>query len=488
MDHSDRERVKERAMKDTREFNFDEISIYHICVDLVKNIWVIILAAAAMWFGIEGAYKWMYVPEYTAQATVAVLAKGNSSAAYSSLNLTTQMAGVLSEVFQSDVLFDKIQEELGEELNGKLSSTVIQETNLMVLQATAENPRQAYLMLKTALKNYTTVSDYLFSNAVLRMVKEPSVPVSPSNTLYVDRIKKLGAIGGGALAAAVIVLFSVLRFTVKTKASARRNLDGKILGKIPYEKKRHTLKEIIRRRNKSILISQATVSMTFAESYRKLATRLENHMRRQGEKVMIITSVAENEGKSSVAANIALALAGKGRKVLLLDMDLKKPAQILIFDAKEKTKTLLQDYLEGKVAAKEILNYDEKTHLYTIYQGKGVANSGNWIHSKKMKDLLNLYREKMDYIIVDSSPMGYSSDAELAMELADLAVLVVRQDWSDIRTINEAVDAASQSKTDFAGFVLNAFHKEFETYGNSGYHYYGYGERVRTRGELDERA
>lgn len=488
MDHSDRERVKETVMKDTREFNFDEISIYHICMDLVKNVWVIILAAAAMWFGIEGAYKWMYVPEYTAQATVAVAAKGNDSGAYSSLNLTTQMAEVLSEVFQSDVLFEKIQEELGEELNGKLSSIVIEETNLMVLQATAENPRQAYLMLKSALKNYTTVSDYLFSNAVLRMVKEPSVPFSPSNTLYVDRIKKLGAIGGGALAAAVIVLFSVLRFTVKTKAAARRNLDGKILGKIPYEKKHHTLKEIIRRRKKSILISQVTVSMTFAESYRKLATRLESHMKRHGEKVMLITSVAANEGKSSVAANIALALAEKGRKVLLVDMDLKKPAQILIFDAKETAKVMFKDYLEGKAAAKEILNYDEKTHLYTIYQGKGIANSGSWIHSKKMKDLLNLYREKMDYIIIDSSPMGYSSDAELAMEMSDLAVLVVRQDWSDIRAINEAVDAVSQSKTDFAGFVLNAFHKEFGTYGNSGYYYYGYGEKARKRGESDERA
>ncbi len=475
-------------MKDTREFRFDEVSIYHVCMDLLKNVWVIILAAAAIWFGIAGVYELMYVPEYTAQATIAVGAKGNDSGAYASLNLTTQMAGVFSEVFQSDVLLEKIQEELGEELDGRLSSTVIEETNLMVLQATAGNPRQAYLILQSALENYTTVSDYLFSNAVLRIVKEPSVPFSPSNTLNVERTKKLGAVGGAVFAAAVIVLFSLLRFTVKTKTSARRNLDGKILGIIPYEKKYHTLKVAVRKKNKSILISQATVSMSFAESYRKLATRLDNHMRRREEQVMIITSVAENEGKSSVAANMALALAEKGPKVLLIDLDLKKPAQILIFEGKEKTKAVLKDYLDGRADEKEIINYDEKTHLYTIYQGKGIGNSGSWIHSEKMKDLLKLYKEKMDYIIIDSSPMGYSSDAELLMEMSDLAVLVVRQDWSDIRAINEAVDSISQSKTDFAGFVLNAFHKEFGTYGSTGYYYYGYGERERKRRESDERA
>ena len=475
-------------MENTREFNFDEISIYHICKDLLKNIWVIILAAATMWLGIAGAYKLAYVPEYTAEATVAVGAKGSDSGAYASLSLTTQMAGVFSEVFQSEVLLNKIREELGEEIQGTLSSSVITETNLMVLRATARNPREAYLLLQSAMKNYSTVSDYLFSNAVLRVLKEPSVPSMPSNIIHVERTKKLGVIAGGGLAAIIIALFSVFRFTVKTKVSARRNLDGKILGNIPFEHKYHTLKELIHRKKKSILISQTTVSMPFVEAYRKFATRLESYMRRHEVEILTVASVGENEGKSSVAVNTALALAEKGRKVLLIDLDLKKPAQMMILNDKETTKPMLKDYLQGKASMSDILNYDEKTHLYSIYQGKGVANSGKWLYSEKIQDLLRVYKEKMDYIIIDSSPMGHSSDAEILMKLADAVILVVRQDWCDIRAINEAVDSILQSKVKFAGFVLNAFHKDLTAQGNSSYYYYRYGEKGRKRRESDERA
>ena len=133
----------------------------------------------------------------------------------------------------------------------------------------------------------------------------------------------LGAAGG---VGALLVLLSVLRFTVKTRQGAARNLDGRLLG-IPYEKKQFTWKEILQKKKKSLLISTPLVSMVFSESVRKLATRLKHHMSRRQQKVILVTSVSENEGKSSVAANLALALAEKG-KGGLIDGDLKKPAQL----------------------------------------------------------------------------------------------------------------------------------------------------------------
>ena len=78
---------------EVREFRLDEISILCIIRDLLKNIWVILLAAAAGWFAVTGVMSFLYVPEFTAQATMAVSARGDSNA-YSSLSLTNQMAGV----------------------------------------------------------------------------------------------------------------------------------------------------------------------------------------------------------------------------------------------------------------------------------------------------------------------------------------------------------------------------------------------------------
>lgn len=91
-------------MDERNEFNFDEISIYCIVRDILKNLWVILLAAAAAWFAVTGSESLLYVPEYTASATLAVSAKGNNSSAYSSLSVTNQMAEVFSEIFDSNVL------------------------------------------------------------------------------------------------------------------------------------------------------------------------------------------------------------------------------------------------------------------------------------------------------------------------------------------------------------------------------------------------
>ena len=204
-------------MGDEREFNLDEISLYVIAMDLFRNIWVILLAAAAVWLGVTGVCDLTYVPEYTASATMAVSAKGENGDAYSSLLVTSQMAEVFGEVFRSDVLYEKIASEMGvEQIDGEISASVIEETNLLVLTAASENPRQAYLILDAALSNYESVSEYLFSNAVLRMVEEPSVPYSPSNALNVDRYRKLGTLAGAALVICGIGLISVLRYTVKT--------------------------------------------------------------------------------------------------------------------------------------------------------------------------------------------------------------------------------------------------------------------------------
>lgn len=91
-------------------------------------------------------------------------------------------------------------------------------------------------MIRSALDNYDSVSDYLFSNAVLRIVQEPTIPYSPSNVPNVARIRRLAMLGTALAVTALLVVLSVLRFTVKTKEGARRNLDGKILGSIPLRK------------------------------------------------------------------------------------------------------------------------------------------------------------------------------------------------------------------------------------------------------------
>lgn len=471
-------------MDEMREFNLDEVSLFCVVRDILKNFWVLILAAVTAYLAVNGAAGLLYMPEYTASATMAVSAKGNNSSVYSSLTMANQMAEVFSEVFDSNVLREKIAEDLGQEtIKGEISSSIIEETNLIVLDVTSVNPRQAYLIIQSAIENYDTVSDYLFSNAVLKMVQEPTVPVSPSNVPNFSRIQKLAMLGAIAGAGALIVLASLLRFTVKTRTGARRNLDGAILGVLPYERKNKTFLGFLRKKRRSILITSSLVSSEYLESVRKLATRLDHRMRRKGQKVIMVSSVAENEGKSSIASNVALALAEKGRRVLLVDTDLKKPAQHKIFEKPGSKGKSLTDYLDGKASMDEVMSYQKNGKIFTIFQKTGVHNSAKYLDSGRMKQFIRDSRNLVDYLILDSSPMSLASDTELLMKLADTAVLIVRQDWTDIRAVNDAVDNIGQSGTDFSGFVLNVFQRESLFRNGQEYRYYGYrfGRRAEGR-------
>ena len=463
-------------------FRLDEISIRGLCMDVIRHMWMIILAAVSVWLAATAIHNLTYEPEYTAASTLAVSVKGETDA-YASLSLTSQMADVFGQVFQSDALREKIVEDVGENIEGTISCVPVTETNLLVLSATCPDPRQAFLFINSALEHYEEVAGDVFANASLLIVQEPEVPSEPSNTSWFlahrTLLTALGALGMAAL----ICLLYVLRFTVKNERSASRQLDGRIRGVIPFEKK--TAQGGKRKNPKqALLLNSPLVSMNFAEAMRSAEAKVEHHMRRHHQKVLLVTSVTENEGKSTVAANIALALGEKNRKVLLVDGDLKKPAQNKVFEEQEQGRHSLDEVLAGGVDWKEALFFSEKNNIWEMFQFHSVEDSASALDIPAVKTMLKGCKEEMDYIIIDCSPTAVSTDAEIWMGAADTVLLVIREDWADVRVINDTVDVIWQSGRDFTGFILNAFHREwFRAGGEDGYENY-----VRRSRGTDERS
>ncbi len=474
------------------KFSLKDVDIRSIARDLLKNFWVIVLAAVSAFLSVTGVYNLAYEPEYTSTSTLAVNVKGNNGGTYSSLYLTNEMAEIFGEVFQSSALKKKIAESMGvSSVEGKISVSLIEETNLITLSVVSDSPKNAYAIIVSALENYDTVSDYLFTNASLSVLKEPTVPFAPSNPKDSARVAKLAAVALAGLAVVAIVMFSFLRPTVKNSRKAKEVLDGKILGVIPHVRKYRT-KEDIRNRitkkqvnKRSVLISSLMVSMRFVESVKKMSAVIERYMNHRNQKVLVVTSVEENEGKSSVAANIALSLAGKGKKVLLVDADLKKPAMHRIFDKKAHKGYSLSDCISGKQPLGQII-IKEKEGLDCIYQHSGIHDSGKYLSSASFRKLVDYCKGKYDFVILDTPPVGVSADAEILLSIGDTCAVVAREDWAEIGMINDVADVIRNSECDFAGFVLNAFRSDsgkagsyygYGYYGNS-YKYYGGGERT----------
>lgn len=448
-----------------------EVSMRGLCMDLLRNLWMIVLAVVTMWCASTGLHNLTYQPAYTSSATLVIGVKGDSNI-YSSLSLASQMAEVFGQVFQSDALREKIAADVGADVQGTISCSLVTQTNLLVVKATSSQPRQAYLYLNSALEHYEGVSDQIFSNAELQILQEPDVPLAPSNTSFF--LKYQGALMAAA-AVGMAVLISIcymVRFTVKTTEAARTQLDGPIQGTIPFERRGMSLGK--KRKKKAFLLDSPEVSMNFAEAVRNAGTRLEHHMRHHGHQVLLVTSVGENEGKSTLAANLALALAEKHKRVLLVDADLRKPSQFKTFGIQGDDTASFSRVLEEDKDWRKAAEYDRKSHLWMLFQFMQAKDPGGALREARMKELLAEWKGEMDYVIVDCSPISASADAEIWMAAVDTVLLVVREDWADVRHINDGVDIVRQNYTDFSGFVLNAFHKEWSSK-RYGYQYEEYG-------------
>ena len=453
-----------------QDFTVSSISFAGFVRQVLKNWWVVLCLTLAVFLGTTGLGMLTYAPLYTATATLVTRSGGTN--AYSSLSQTTQMAAVYREVFQSSALRKLISDSIGEPVEGAISCEQISETNLLVLTVTSPTPRQAYLFISSALKNYEQITDYVFSNAAMEIVQEPSVPQNPSNTspLIANRLTMtaLAAIGSVLL----IFLIYVLRHTLKVASQAGALLDGTVLGVIPYEQKR-SVKGTKRRRDKivqALLLNSPRVSMFFAEASRRTAAQLESHLQRQKLQALAVTSVEENEGKSTVAANIALALAERGRKVLLVDGDFRKPAQYRIFDEKDSSNYSFSDLLNGQADGNSVITQDPATGIWKLFQYKPVSDPVMLLNSPQLAQVVEQLKTQMDFIIIDCSPVSAVADAELWMQHVDSGLLVVRQDMSDTRVVNDTVDLIWKSAGDFSGFVLNGFQSETLNHHRSGYY------------------
>ncbi|MBQ3074792.1 MAG: P-loop NTPase [Clostridia bacterium] len=437
-------------------FRFDEISIPSAIRVVLKNLWVILLLCVSVFLIVTSVMKLRYVPRFTSTTTLMVGAR-DSTNAYNSLTTTQSMASVFMEVFQSNVLRDKVSEKMnGEPFDGSVSTSVIPETNLLIVSVTSSSPDKAFRQLQLVLDNYESISDYLFENAQLEVIRDPNVPVAPSNPLNMQRASMI-LVGLTAVGSTALILFLwIFRDTVQTPKAARRKLDARVLRTIRHEVKNKTRRLKMRGKNVAPLIKNPLISLDFLEDNLSLSSTVEYHMRRRRQQVILVTSVGENEGKSTVAANLAIALGEKGRRVLLLDCDFRKPSQHKIFEMRDRDDQIFSSYvLSGEDDPAKHLVFSEK---YGITLGLSRADHksiSRLINSGSLDAFLKRMRGEMDYIILDTPPMLAAADAETLARLADTALLVVRSDFMPTSSVNQGLDRLRKAAPELCGIVLN---------------------------------
>lgn len=450
------------------------IEWHSIIKDIVKNIIVVV---EAVLIGLMGAFIYqhsVYKPEYTSTATFVVNAKVGNYSSFAGLSVSAEMTKVLSEIFQQPSMRSRAAAYAGKgSFRGSLSASPVEGTNLMQISVTSDDPQNSYEMVKAVLAVYPEISDNVFSNAVLDIIKTPSIPHGPSNSFSRSN-ESMIVLGTTAASLAIIILLSIFRDTIKTENDFNEKIDAKLLGSIVHEKKKKSFKT--RKKKKALLISgSAFTSLKFSEGYHKITAKLEYLNHKNGDKVFAITSVAENEGKSTTASNIALSLASRGKKVLLLDLDEKKPALYKIFEADFKEDSELGDLLSGKISPDKFLfRRYKKSSLYLALNTKAHREYQKWYENNSLKRVLELMKERVDYIIIDTAPLSVDAAVTNIVELVDKTILVVRTDIVHTASINDAVLTIKEVGGEFAGCILNDVYPEFSMFGQSGFDESGY--------------
>lgn len=436
---------------------FDEINLRSLIITFLKNTWIVLLICATALLCYTSAVKMTYEPTYTSSATFMVSAK-DSTSAYNSLTTTQSMASVFVEVFQSNVLREKIQSQMGDEkFSGAISTTTIPETNLLIVTVSSPTPVMSFKGMNLIIENYESISDYVFANAQLEVIKSPVVPTVPSNPIdYKSRRSFIVAVSA-VLGYALIGLLWIMRDTVQTPVSARRKIDAKLLRTIRHEEKNKTLRSKLLRKNNAPLITNSLISKGFIEDNLDLCSAMEYHMRKRNQKVVLVTSVGENEGKSTVAANLAISLAQRDKKVVVLDCDFRKPSLHKIFEQTVDEHNLTS-YILGKTNDISKCLVDNKKYGITIGMSKVEGGKiTELINNGRLKNVVDITRENYDYIIIDTPPMLAATDAEAIVKLADTSIVVARMDFMPVKSINDGLDKLYKSAREVCGIVLNNY-------------------------------
>lgn len=460
------------------------IEFFSIIKDLIKNAWVVVLAVLVGYMGIYIVSHSIYKPEYTASATLVVNNRSVQAESISQFQAASEMAAVFSNVFTEPIIRQKAAayaERAG--FDGELSASVLPDTNFLEVKVTSDSPQTSYELLSAVLEVYPEVSGKVFKNAVITVLSFPEMPHGTSNNI-VSQNQSVIISACIALSVFLILIASVIRDTVKNEQAFKEKIDSKLLGVIPHENKNMTIKEIINKKKKSLLIYGNTLAtLGFSEAYQKIAAKLEYIKHRTGDNVFSVTSVAENEGKSTVASNIAIALAKKNKKVILLDLDGKKPALYKIFEEQYVEQSELGELFEGKLSYGDFrLRKYKNIPLYLALNTKVHGNYYQWIRSGEVEKILGVFKNKVDYVIVDTAPLSADASVTDIVKMVDKTILVVRNDSVKVSAINDAIITIEEVGGKMAGCIFNDAYPEsvfgsVKNHSSGGYYYskkYGY--------------
>ena len=475
--------------------------------NLISKLWVMLLVGAIFAGAAFSIAKATYVETYRASMTLGfmttqyVIVKDYSNSKDSSPQYKQEIrfsSGNQIEYYQylikGSEMLATIQQTLANDEVGKEYSTSFIENSLSIedtgiggfFQISVTSTDQGYCerALKVVLEKFPEYVQGYDNTISIKLIKNPTTP-SVSNSDDATTKAVYGFAVGAAIVAFIIFIITITTNTVLSLESMRRDINVTVLGSIPLlEKKSGLFNQKKKSPQGSLLITDTSkVSFSFVESFKSIRTKIENVKAEKGYKAFVITSTYEDEGKTTVAVNIACSLAQKGKSVLLIDSDLRKPAVLHAVGVKSDTKYGLIPIIKGTSTYVDSIKFIKSLGIFVLPTGGISLKSTEVLDTDKVKAVIEQAR-----IIIDSPPAHVVSDSLVIAPLADGIIYNIRRDYAKVTEINRTLDEIRAADIEIIGavFTMSAGEENSRYYRRKGYLRYGgyygrYGRRKKKK-------
>lgn len=220
-----------------------------------------------------------------------------------------------------------------------------------------------------------------------------------------------------------------------------------------------------KKETKDLYLADKNSPFNYIEAYKTLRTNLEFITSASELKKIMVTSTIPNEQKTGVTINLAISLADSGKKVCIVDCDLRKPTHQKFLKLRRHCPGL-SSVLSGRAELSDVVVYAENHKIYSLPSGPIPPNPLELLAGNRMKAVADELAKDFDYVIFDTPPASIVSDAHIIGRLTDGALFVVLQNGADARIVKQCKDDLVKNGIRILGAVMTGFN-----YKKSGSHY-----------------
>ena len=421
----------------------------------VRKRWWLVAGAVAVAVGVAVTVTLLTPPRYAASVTFFVSTRGTEvTQAFQGGQFAQQRVKSYVDVLTSNRLAESIaaSEPAGltaEDIQQQIAAQVVPDTVLVQATVTDTDRARALQIAQTLATEFPDLIGTLETppgskvpTVGVQIIAEPKLadsPVSPQPVRNVGLAVALGLIVGVGAAA----LRESLDSTIRTPEALTEAASAPVLSVIPLDRKAE----------KSPLITEGSAQSTRAEAMRQLRTNLQFVNVDRPLRSLVISSALPGEGKSTTACNLGIAFAESGRRVIIIDADLRRPkiAEYLGLEGAVG----LTNVLAGQANVRDVVQPWGKSGLWVLPSGYVPPNPSELLGSGNMADLLTALGAAFDVIIIDTPPLLPVTDAAVMSTLADGCLLVSRHAKTTVSQAQAAAAALTKVSGKLHGCVLN---------------------------------